>query len=216
MMIKSMSLQYYIGTAFLQSMVQYANGLRVVMVAATGNNNPGFGVAYPARWPEPIAVGATNNQDARWSGSNAGPQIDVCAPGQNIYSTIGLSGYTFNTGTSMATPHVSGLVCLMLSLRPALNTEQIRSILQTTADDKDVPGFDNNTGYGRINARAALDKVVAFYGPGDVNHDGVVNIEDYTLVNLAWGPCTGYCDEDLNNDGDVNIDDYTEVILNWD
>ena len=60
---------------------------------------------------------------------------------------------------------------------------------------------------------------IAFYGcdggmPGDVNGDGVVNVEDLVAVITAWGPCDG-CAADLNGDGQVNVEDLIEVITNW-
>ena len=121
-----------------------------------------------------LAVSATNEWDEfktktsadgeTWWGSNFGPQISVSAPGVHIYTTdiSGSDGYangdyvaTFN-GTSSATPFVAGVAALVLSEDPGLVPSQVRIRLQDTADDLGPSGFDNEFGYGRLNAFAAL------------------------------------------------------------
>ncbi|MBX3373365.1 MAG: S8 family serine peptidase [Phycisphaeraceae bacterium] len=153
--VGTMSLQYYSGTSYFQSAVQYGYGAGMVLVAATGNNQ-GNVVAFPARWPETIAVGAVDNRDIRPSFSNYGPQITVCAPGVNVASLSGTSSYAYNSGTSMATPHVAGLACLLRSYGSSLTNAQIADIIRTTAEDRGAAGFDQFYGWGRINARDAL------------------------------------------------------------
>jgi len=83
---------------------------------------------------------------------------DICAPGVGINSTVIGGGYSGDTwdGTSMATPHNSGLIALMLSKNMAMPPEMIDSILQTTALELGSPGKDNDYGSGRIQADAAL------------------------------------------------------------
>ena len=213
----NMSLQYYTGTSALHSAVLYADLSGVVLVAAAGNFNSV--VAYPARWDETIAVAATDNQDQRWSGSNQGPQLTVAAPGDNIWSLLDTTSYQYFTGTSMATPHVSGLATLMLSLDGSLTPDEVRGILQATADDVDAPGFDNNTGFGRINANAALLEVLAGISiPGDLDGDGVVGVLDLLILLTVWGPCPDPPDEcpaDLNGDGSVGILDLLTLLAYW-
>ena len=125
---------------------------------------------YPAFYEETIAVGATDRFDRRAApfsngGSDAssyGAHIDLSAPGDGLISTYYNGGYANGWGTSQATPLVSAVAALMLSLDPDMTPEQVRSILLATADDsvgrpgEDTPGFDIYHGWGRLNAEAAL------------------------------------------------------------
>ena len=151
--------------------------------AARSRPRPGTatpsGVIYPARLSPTIrgflAVGASNEWDQRksktsldgesWWGSNFGPEVDVVAPGVHIYTTdiTGAAGYgggnyipAFN-GTSSATPHVAGVMALILSVDPALRSWEVEDIIKLTADDIAPGGKDQQTGFGRINARRALE-----------------------------------------------------------
>ena len=64
--------------------------------------------------------------------------------------------YAFFTGTSMAVPHVSGVAALVWSARPELSAAQVRGLLESTAKDLGAPGRDPQTGFGLVQARAAL------------------------------------------------------------
>lgn len=152
--------------------VNYAleNGVTVVACMMNTNSSVSF---YPAAYPGVIAVGSTNSNDKRsvpffWStssGSNYGNHISVVAPGNYIYAINHLSNTNYNTywgGTSQATPYVAGLASLLLSQNKSRNPAQIKSIIETTAEDKvgdpleDITGWDPYYGHGRINAYQAL------------------------------------------------------------
>jgi subtilisin family serine protease len=210
-----MSVQFYSGTQALHDAVKAAYDSGIPILAASGNNQaPGI-VAYPAKWPETIAVAATNNRDEHPSFSNSGPEVDLAAPGDDIYSLSGLSGYAYKDGTSFSTPLVSGLVGLMLTLDPTLTIEEIRTILVGTADDVEAPGFDTLTGWGRLNAHAALLAVLdGLAVPGDVTGDHIVDVQDLVAVFISWGECDA-CPADLDYDGVVGIQDLLIVLLNW-
>jgi len=90
---------------------------------------------------------------------------DVSAPGVNVKSCAIGGGYTNMDGTSMATPHTAGTVCLMLSKNPNLTPAVIESILEVTAVDLGSPGKDNDYGAGRIDALAAVNHVGGSGGP---------------------------------------------------
>jgi len=132
----------------------------IVLVAAAGNEGE-EGVTYPAKFPEVIAVAAIDENDNVASWSSKGPEVELAAPGVNVLSTIPNNRYAYYSGTSMACPHVSGTVGLMISkiLNKGGNytVEYIRSILQTTADDIGPTGKDDASGYGVVRA----DKAVA-------------------------------------------------------
>lgn len=108
-----------------------------------------------------IAVGATDIQDNIANFSANGPHIDVSAPGVNITSTNFNNGYIAASGTSMATPHVSGLASLLKGFNTNLANDDIEQIIRLTADDRGAVGFDNAFGAGRINAQRALQSLQA-------------------------------------------------------
>jgi thermitase len=144
-------------SSVLKDAVEYAHDLGCVVVAATGNYNAS--VNYPARYPEVIAVAATDSNDQRAFFSNYGPEVDVAAPGVNIRSTYWWGGSTYGelSGTSQASPHVAGLAALIWSVNPGLSNTQVESIIKQTADDLGAAGRDAYYGFGRINARRALE-----------------------------------------------------------
>lgn len=160
----------------MQDAVTYAVQHGVVVVACMMNTNSSVPY-YPAALTGVIAVGSTNPNDTRsspffWSassGSNYGSHISLVAPGNYIYGLHYLFDTNYGSywgGTSQATPHVAGVASLLLTLRPLLTPAQVKTILQSSADDgvgnpgEDVPGWDQYYGFGRLNAARALTAVV--------------------------------------------------------
>ena len=142
----------------LQTSVDNAWNAGVVVVAASGNSNAP--VLYPAAYASVIAVGSNNQAGVRSSFSNFGPELDLMAPGEGVFGALCVcstyaGGYGTGDGTSFASPHVAGVVGLLIS-SGVTDKNQIRSRLLSTATDMDVAGFDNNTGWGRVNAAAAI------------------------------------------------------------
>ena len=138
----------------MEDAVAYANAHDTVVIAAAGNT--GSAVLYPAAYPGAVAVAATDQNDNHLSFSCFGPEIDLAAPGSLIYSTCLGDRYCFKSGTSMATPHVAGLAALVRSQSPGYTAAQIVQHLRSTATDLDSPGWDEYTGWGRIDAHRAL------------------------------------------------------------
>jgi len=133
----------------------------ITMVAAAGNT--GGGVTYPAAYPEVIAVSATdeNNQIASWS--SRGPEVDLAAPGVNIYSTYKGSTYKTLSGTSMAAPHVTGAAALVIDTKKCdFNSDnvctpaEVQQRLEQKAIDLGNPGKDELYGAGLVNVFNAL------------------------------------------------------------
>jgi subtilisin family serine protease len=212
--ILNMSLQYGVGGDYLRAAVQYAAARGVPMVAATGNSNSA--VAFPARWPETVAVAAVTASNVRWSGSNFGPEVDIAAPGDQIYSLNSSGGYTFKSGTSMATPHITGIMALMRQLNPAMTFEQMRAAIDSTARDIGSVGFDIHTGHGVANAHLALERARDTYQPADINSDGTVDGVDLAALLAAWGPCvTASCSGDINDDDAVDGTDLSALLAAW-
>lgn len=142
----------------LQTSVDNAWNAGVIVVAASGNNNGP--VLYPAAYPNAIAVGSNNQAGVKSSFSSFGPELDVMAPGEGVFGALCTcngngGGYATGSGTSFASPHVAGVVALMISAG-ITDKNTIRTRLTSTATDMDVAGFDNNTGWGRVNAAAAI------------------------------------------------------------
>ncbi|MCH7884790.1 MAG: S8 family serine peptidase [Planctomycetes bacterium] len=156
----NMSLQYYgldfLTISVLNGAISLAHDSGIVLVAATGNNGGATPIAYPAILDNVMAVGATTYEDFRAGISNFGPQIDVTAPGIDVYSTYRNGNYGYLSGTSMATPHVSGLAALIRSLTPERTNDEIVEIILTSTDDLGDRGWDRFFGHGRINAYQAL------------------------------------------------------------
>ena len=180
------------------------NGRGCVLVSAAANTNSS--VWYPARYPEVIAVGATDHQDLRWGYSNHGPELDITAPGGpfppgsggvgpwttdivgdpggHIYNPVpGITDYAIFGGTSASAPIVAGVAALILSVEPNLTNDEVRHYLERSARDLGDPGRDDYYGWGRVDARAALDMVLA--KRADLNNDWKVDEEDRAILMRA-------------------------------
>jgi subtilisin family serine protease len=185
------------------------NNLRsagVVVVVSAGNsgsdcstiNNP------PAIFPATFSVGASDASDVIADFSSRGPvayngqtyiKPDITAPGKGVRSSIPNDGYGSKSGTSMAGPHVAGVVALIISANPSLagNVTQIENILESTARNKtttqdcgSTPGtsIPNNTyGYGIIDAKAAIEKALTILPVELMSFSGVL---ERSGVRLSW------------------------------
>lgn len=159
MQVISMSLGADSGSTSLKNAVDNAYNAGVVIVAAAGNDGNAAGttdtVDYPARYDSVIAVAATDSSNMRASFSSTGPAVEVSAPGVSVYSTIP-GGYDYYSGTSMATPHVTGTAALIIASNPGITNVDVRELLRNTSTDLGDPGKDNQYGYGLINAYKAV------------------------------------------------------------
>ncbi|MCE4615743.1 MAG: S8 family peptidase [Aeropyrum sp.] len=154
----------------LHDVIIAAYNLGIVLVAAAGNDGASS-PSYPAAYPEVIAVGAidSNGQVPSWSNRNP----EIAAPGVDILSTYPDDTYETLSGTSMATPHVSGVVALIQAARLAnglpllppggendTTTSTVRGVLHVTAVDAGDPGYDSLYGYGIVDAYNAVNTAV--------------------------------------------------------
>lgn len=122
-------------------MLKYAYDRGVVIVAATGNDAQSR-VSYPASSKYTISVGATNAFGIVSDYSNYGIGVDVVAPGSKVASLVPDGNVVYMDGTSMATPHVAAAVALLKSYHPDLSVEEVRTLLQRTADPIAFSGGD--------------------------------------------------------------------------
>lgn len=161
------------------------NGINVVFSAGNSGPEPGTIGGYHDPANGAILVGAAcKSQDSsrcepgqqivdfssRGAADGSGPQVDVVTPGDTIMAALSPSvlapltecpeiqepGYFCISGTSMASPHVSGVVALMLQANPAATPAQVKQCITSTAVDMMAPGFDIDSGYGMVDAKAAL------------------------------------------------------------
>jgi subtilisin family serine protease len=133
------------------------------VVCAAGNNGQPDSVDYPARSGVTVAVGSVDQNGTVSRFSSRGDQVDICAPGENILSTYLQNGYARLSGTSMATPFVTGVVALLLAKHraqgggtPVDTEQQLVEHLRRTATDAGPQGKDPEYGYGLINPDSAL------------------------------------------------------------
>lgn len=145
-----------------------ANNIPVVAAAGNESTNVSSGPTIPASYPNVIAVSAINSQNqfatlfaGFESGSNYGSRVDISAPGDGIRSTLTLynplrNGYGLESGTSMSTPFVAGVIGLIKSVSPNITISQLYQVLTQSATDAGTTGKDNYYGYGIVNAKAAL------------------------------------------------------------
>ena len=172
----NLSLGAYANDPAMRAAVAYAAAHGVVVVAASGNCGDGSGeecssvpagtVAYPAAYPEVVAVGATTNSDQRASFSSYGQALDVVAPGYALppstswsagNQTALYSGALY--GTSYAAPQVASLAALIKSLRPASSVADITALISGTTTKPNAMGglvYTPQLGHGIINANSAL------------------------------------------------------------
>lgn len=233
--IISMSFGGYTGGAPEENAINRAWAANVLPIAAAGNIGAGnesggdWLVDLPAGFDNCMAVGATtifNTQSVTSSTqiiaetlagySKTGPEMDICAPGTHIiaaanssneYTATAVGSHQF-TGTSAATPLVSGLAALILSAHPSYGAQQVRDILEDTSVDLGTSGADEQYGKGRIDMAVALDAGIPGVKQGDTNDDGSVNAADLTEIQNRFGARTGdgnfLARVDCNGDGVID------------
>ncbi len=127
----------------------------VIVVGITGNQGGGE-VMYPGRYESVVAVSAVSETSLLAGFSNHGIGVDVCAPGDGVTTFTTGGRVVSQSGTSFAAPHVAGVLALLLSVAPALTPAAAIDILESTATDLGPRGWDEEYGYGLVDALAAV------------------------------------------------------------
>lgn len=134
----------------------FASGTLLVASAGNEEGQDDRVQSHPAFHPDVVSVAATDHSDAHADFSNCNSDVEVAAPGVDIWSTfVGSVLYASIDGTSMASPHAAGVAAMIMS-ELGLDNVQTRSRLSSTADDLGPPGRDTCFGSGRVNLSTAL------------------------------------------------------------
>ena len=177
----------------LKDAIDYAGTQNQLFIAAAGNSNEDNDISpmYPGAYTSLniIAVAACDDDDQKASFSSYGVHsTDLFAPGVNILSTVPDNGYEYYSGTSMATPHVSGACALVWSQNLGLTAEQIKTRILNNVDQKTQFAGLVSTG-GRLNVYNALQSEDDSVPPSAVTNLTYVD-SSYSTVNLTW-TCSG-------------------------
>ncbi|MBI2632688.1 S8 family peptidase [Candidatus Pacearchaeota archaeon] len=140
----------------LTNAIKYAKEHGTLTVVAAGNSG-NAGVSLPGCISYSTTVGAVDFNDKIASFSGRGKSLDIVAPGVSIYSTWLNRAYAIASGTSMATPMVSGTVALIKSQHPDWTPAKVEDALFKTAKNLGKSGKDNNSGWGRVDAYSAVN-----------------------------------------------------------
>ena len=144
----------------LADAVAYAQGRGSLVVASAGNRGVGGAPAGSlATLPGVIAVAASTRQDSVAAYSSRGDFVDLAAPGDEVTGVGAQGELESGRGTSFAAPHVAGLAALLLARFPSLDAAGVETVLRATAVDLGAPGWDELSGWGRIDAAAALSSL---------------------------------------------------------
>ena len=233
----------------LQSAVNSARSMGVSIIAGAGNDGLDGWDFAPASCNGAVSVASVNRSGGKSSFSNYGTVVKLAAPGgekpvvsisNDILSTLnsgtttpGSDSYVFYHGTSMATPQVSGVAALMLSLKPTLKPDDVTYLLQSTT--RHFPSACSQCGAGILNARAAVDAAtgsppgIAEVGPNDstataqaiANANTIVNASmsstsdnDYTRVSVPGGrTLSATLIPNPNSDYDLEIYDSSGTLV---
>jgi len=178
----------------MQSAINGAVGRGTTLVIAAGNSNANVSGFSPANCSNVIAVASSTSTGARSSFSNYGAGITISAPGSGIVSTLnsgqttpGSESYATYDGTSMAAPHVAGVVALIQSVsNPAKTPAQIKALLTSTA--RAFPSTPSQPiGAGIVDAAAAVAAATGGTGPGPDPDPGTGGLQNGVPVTGISG-----------------------------
>ncbi|HOU12327.1 MAG TPA: S8 family serine peptidase [Anaerolineae bacterium] len=217
----------------MQDAINAAHAGGSLVVAAMGNCRYATGscttanpTQYPAAYNNVMAVAATDSGDSYAYYSQYGSHCDIAAPGgelsrlgdpNGIYSTLPtyavymttyygfLNNYDYLQGTSQATPYVSGLAALIWSMNPALTPDEVQSLVQQTAEDLGTAGWDQDYGWGRINAYTALATLNV---PDPPALNPIVNADGDDSYTVTWSAVPNATEYQLQESSSTSFSTY--------
>lgn len=198
-------------TDTMKNAVSYATTNGALVIAAAGNDGSSS-VSYPAAYSECLAVSAVDSNEQLASFSQYGDSVELAAPGVDVLSTTTETrgSYEQLSGTSMATPVVSGVAGLTLAQWGSLSNSDLRSHLKNTAADIGLP--ENQQGSGQVDAAAAVTTEPGSGGGGGDGGDG--GSGDSTSSSVS-GDLAGYYDYDDYSYG-WSYDGPSQVVIELD
>lgn len=235
----SITQQGLINDAINNAVTQGRGGLGTIVFFSSGNESNNS-INYPSNNPQVISVGAIGRTPSRAGTSNYGTGLDVVAPGVSISTTDrqGTLGYNTNAGTagnytsldgtSFAAPQVAGIAALLLSVNPGLTLQQIRNAIERSADkvgnytytngagEQPNISWNNQMGYGKVNALKALQEAFPITGPSLICSSGTYILQNQPVgTNITWSssntnglninPTTGAATRLNNFNGEITI-----------
>jgi subtilisin family serine protease len=188
--IVSMSIGYSVPSAAVRSALQYANGHGVVVVASSGNSGGtpfvhrhAFApLSFPADYPGVIGVAAVGSGGSAAGFSSDNLSVQVAAPGVNIPAQGRDGQYWLVSGTSPACALVAGVAALIMSRYPRLAPDLVARALTSTTRFRPAAGYDQQVGFGTVDAAAALSSA------GQLSHERAVQGGVTSAVNFGGGP----------------------------
>jgi thermitase len=156
----NMSLGSHGDSDILKQAVDYALSKDVAIVAAVGNDST-EGVLYPAAYDGVVAVSAVDANGRHLYFANRGPEVELSAPGIGVDAAYTNGIVSMMSGTSIATPFVTGAIADLMAASPGMSAQDAVAILCKYADDAGLPGRDDQFGYGILDVERALDRNIA-------------------------------------------------------
>jgi serine protease len=202
-----------------QRAIDTARQQGATVVVAAGNESKDSASTTPANCKGVISVAASTRTGERASFSNYGDLVDIAAPGEDILSTYNNGiiaprndSYVYLRGTSMATPHVSGVAALLYAVKPGITPDQVEQILKQTA--RPFPNPCAGCGSGILDAAAAVERASTV---ADISYQ---NSADYPIVNFRYIGTSSPIEVPLDGESgniDVRVDikhpDISELIV---
>lgn len=200
--IVSMSLGGSSSSASEANAMQGFTDRGMMLIAAAGNDG-NSSLSYPASYDAVMSVAAVDSSSNVASFSQYNSQVEIAAPGVAVNSTLPGNTYAAWNGTSMATPHVSGVAALVWSFHTACTNENIRKAINDTAQDRGAAGRDNFYGHGIVKALDAHNYLNTFGCAGDPNggggNGGGGNVDPYEETHSGLsGATSSWTDFSLN------------------
>jgi subtilisin family serine protease len=178
-----------------RNIVQTWRRFEVFPSFAAGNSGFFFTVGAPGSYPFSYAVAAVDENHQVTSFSSRGPVIefkgvlprfftkpDIAAPGLNVLSSVPGGTWKRYSGTSMATPHISGVIALLYQINPQFTIAEIEEILNSTAMDRASKGKDNRYGHGVVQVDLAVERAKQWQ-----TNDSVSFFQDKDPNQWVWG-----------------------------